>query len=762
MPLGTRGFSEEAAVRLSTQSLARASSRRPWRTVGIWLFVLVLAGFFSGRLLKDATTEEFAITNNPEAQQAADLIEEKLRGPDRAVESFIVSSQTATVDDPAFRAYVERLQGELLALGKDVVEGVTTFYDTEDRSMVAGGDPETARTTVMAAVLAGDVQTAQDHADKLKAAVARAATPGFTTQLFGPASLNDDFLKANEENLANGEKFGIPAALLILIVVFGAVVAALLPILIGIAAIFVAVGLVAVVGQVWNFSFFVTAMISMMGLAVGIDYSLFFVSRYREERQRGKEKLAAIEAAGGTASRAVFFSGMTVVLALMGMLLIPNTIFRSLAGGAIFVVLVAVAASITLLPALLGLLGDHINRLRVHRRPSEGAGKQGGFWDVVTRAVMRRPVVSLLAGVGVLLVPAVFWTQMHTGFAGVTTLPESFESKRAFEALAKDFPGGMSSPVEIVVDAPADDPAVQSGVERLQASLATDPFLGPSQVEVNAARDLTLVSAPLKGDPSSDAAVEAIERVRDDYVPQAFPEGTPGKVVTGGDTAFNKDFFEITSEYMPLVFAFVLGLSFILLTVAFRSVVVPLKAILLNLLSVAAAYGLIVLVFQKGVGNDLFGFQKVEAIEAWLPLFLFSVLFGLSMDYHVFLLSRVREHYDQTGDNTESVAYGLRTTAGIITGAALIMVAVFIGFAQGELVSFQQMGFGLAAAVLIDATIVRSILVPASMKLLGKRNWYLPRWLEWLPKVQVEGPREERPTEPPAQPVPAGAPTGTG
>ncbi|MDQ4070358.1 MAG: MMPL family transporter, partial [Actinomycetota bacterium] len=639
--------------------MARASSRRPWRTVGVWLLMLVAAGVLSGRLMKDATTEEFAITNNPEAAQAADLIEERLRGPDRAVENFIVSSQTATVDDPSFRAYVERLKSELLGLGNSVVLGVITFYDTDEASMVS----RDRHTTVMPAELAGEFQKAADHAPALKAAVARANTPGFTTQLFGPASLNDDFLKANEDNLANGEKFGIPAALIILVVVFGAVVAALLPILIGIAAIFVAVGLVALVGQVWEFSFFVTAMISMMGLAVGIDYSLFFVSRYREERQRGADKLAAIEAAGGTASRAVFFSGMTVVFALMGMLLIPNTIFRSLAGGAIFVVLVAVAASMTLLPALLGLLGDHVNRLRVHRRRTEAGAKRGGFWDAVTRAVMRRPVVSLVAGAGVLLVPAVFWAQMHTGFAGVSTLPESFESKRAFEALAKDFSGGLSSPVEVVIDAPADDSAIRSGVERLQASLGTDPFLGPSRVEVNPARDLTVVSAPLKGDPASDAAVEAIERVRDDYVPQAFPEGTPGKVVTGGDTAFNKDFFEITSEYMPYIFAFVLGLSFILLTVAFRSIVVPIKAILLNLLSVAAAYGLIVLVFQKGIGNELFGFEKVEAIEAWLPLFLFSVLFGLSMDYHVFLLSRIREHYDLTADNTESVAYGLRTTA---------------------------------------------------------------------------------------------------
>ena len=744
-------------MRLSTQTLARASSRHPWRTVGIWVLGLVIAGSFSSRLMKDATTEEFGLTNNPEAAQAADLLEQRLRGPDRAIESFIVSSPSATVDDAEFRDYVERLQAELVALGKDVVLGVNTYYDTEDPSMVS----EDRRTTIMAAELAGEFQKSADHADDLRGAVERARTPGFSTQLFGPSSLNDDFIKASEDNLANGEKYGIPAALIVLVVVFGAVVAALLPILIGIAAIAIAFGLVAVVGQIAPFSFFVTSMISMMGLAVGIDYSLFFVSRYREERHRGLDKLAAIEASGGTAGRAVFFSGMTVVLALVGMLLIPNTIFRSLAGGAIFVVLIAVMASMTLLPALLGLLGDNINRLRIHRRRADAAARSGGFWDVVTRAVMRRPVASLLLGVSVLIVPAVFWTQMHTGFAGVSTLPESFESKKGFEALAKDFSGGLSSPVEVVIDGPADDQAVQAGVQRLQASLDTDPFLGPSQVEVNPARDLTVVSAPLKGDPASDAAVEAIERVRDDYVPEAFPDESTAKVVTGGETAFNKDFFEITSEYMPLIFAFVLGLSFVLLTVAFRSVVVPLKAILLNLLSVAAAYGLIVLVFQKGVGNDLFGFQKVEAIEAWLPLFLFSVLFGLSMDYHVFLLSRVREHYDQTGDNTESVAYGLRTTAGIITGAALIMVAVFGAFAAGELVSFQQMGFGLAAAVLIDATIVRSVLVPASMKLLGTRNWYLPRWLEWLPRVHFEGPQAHRPEDEPAEPVAAGAPTGT-
>jgi len=303
-------------------------------------------------------------------------------------------------------------------------------------------------------------------------------------------------------------------------------------------------------------------------------------------------------------------------------------------------------------------------------------------------------------------------------------------------------------------------------VQRLRALLAADRGFGPSTVEVNEARDLSLVSASVTGDPSGAAAVDAVTRIREDYVPEAFPAATPADVLVGGETAFNKDFFDLTGTYTPIVFGFVLLLSLLLLTVVFRSIVVPVKSILLNLLSVGAAYGILVAVFQKGgpaIGRrlaDLLGFQQVDAIEAWLPLFLFSVLFGLSMDYHVFLLSRIREHYDRTGNNTESVAEGVRTSAGIITGAALIMVAVFGGFAAGRLVSFQQMGFGLAVAVLIDATIIRSVLVPAAMKLLGDWNWYLPSWLGWLPKLTVEAPRPVQvPAEPPAElePVPVSA-----
>ncbi|MBI5290058.1 MAG: MMPL family transporter, partial [Chloroflexi bacterium] len=329
---------------------------------------------------------------------------------------------------------------------------------------------------------------------------------------------------------------------------------------------------------------------------------------------------------------------------------------------------------------------------------------------------------------------------INTGFSGISTLPDSLPAKQAFEILNRDFSGGLIAPAQVVIDGDVSSPQVQQGIDRLNATLAADPEFGETSFEANSEGSLGLIEVPVAGDPNSDQAERAVKRLRDDYVPQAF-NGVPARVLVGGDIAANLDGFAMLATYTPIVFAFVLGLSFILLTVVFRSIVVPIKAVIMNLLSVGAAYGLLVLVTQEGVGADLLGFQQVESIEAWLPLFLFAILFGLSMDYHVFLLSRIREHYDETHDNTESVVFGVRSTGRLITGAALIMVAVFAGFAAGDLVMFQEMGFGAGVAVLIDATIVRSILVPASMKLLGDWNWYLPGWLTWLPDVRVEGRR---------------------
>jgi RND superfamily putative drug exporter len=480
----------------------------------------------------------------------------------------------------------------------------------------------------------------------------------------------------------------------------------------------------------------------MMGLAVGIDYSLFILSRYREERAKGIETDAAIALAGATAGRAVLFSGLTVIIALCGLLIIPHTIFRSLASGAIFVVGVSVVASLTLLPAVLSLLGEKVNKGRIPfiQRAQATSHEQsvGGFWDRVARGVMAKPIISVVLAAGFLIAAAIPFFDINLGASGVSSLPESFVSAQGFEVLESEFGGGQVNPVEVVIDGDVNSPAVQAAIDNLSASADVEAVLSAPTFEANEAGDLGLLSFQLAADPFTDEAVDAVERLREDYIPAAFG-GTDASVYVTGMAAISLDQYNLTDEFTPIVFVFVLGLSFLLLMLVFRSIVVPAKAIVMNLLSVGAAYGLIVLVFQKGFLASTLGFQQVEAIESWLPLFLFAILFGLSMDYHVFLLSRIRERYLETGDNTESVAFGVRSTGRLITGAALIMVVVFGGFALGDLVMMQQMGFGLAVAVFIDATIIRTMLVPASMKLLGNANWYLPSVLNWLPRIGIEG-----------------------
>ena len=460
-------------------------------------------------------------------------------------------------------------------------------------------------------------------------------------------------------------------------------------------------------------------------------------------------------ASGATASRAVLFSGIAFVLAMFGMLLVPDTVLRSLALGAILVGIVSVLAALTLLPAVLSLLGDRVNALRIPvigRRAIASAGSEGRFWSALVRGVMRRPLVSLVAATALLLGLALPVLAIDTGVSGLSTLPDRFPSKQGFDALNRDFPGAWVDPAQIV-DPGRRRPRRRFG-RRSRSSRRASPTRTRSarrRSEESEGGDVVVLSVPVAGDADGPEATSAIRHLRADLIPQAF-----GGVDDDGPRRRNdrreRDYFDIVGSWLPIVFAFVLGLSFILLTVAFRSIVIPAVAIALNLLSVGAAYGLLVLVFQKGVGNELFGFQQVDTVEAWVPLFLFSVLFGLSMDYQVFLLSRIKERYAQTGDTAGAVAFGVGSTARLITGAALIIIAVFGGFAAGDLVMFQQMGFGVAVALLVDATIVRCVLVPASMKLLGERNWYLPSWLNWVPDVHVEGQASAELPKPTASP----------
>jgi uncharacterized membrane protein YdfJ with MMPL/SSD domain len=733
-------------IHVMTEHLAVWSSRRPWLTLAGWALALVAAIAISAAFLGDALSGDEEVTSDTDSRRADELVFERFadergwRGRD-ATEVVVVRSSGATVDEARFERRVQGIAAQLRRAG---ATRVTSFYDTGERRLVSRDRDATWMPVALGRDAEDDIEGV---VDAVEAADGR---DGFDAAITGEFTLDADLSTLAEEDLRNGELgFGLPAALIVLLIVFGSAVAGLIPLLLAIVSIVVALALTALVGQAFPLSVFATNMLTAMGLALGIDYSLFVLSRYREERVQGRDRSDAIAALGATASREVLFSGIALTLAMVGLLLVPSTVMRSVAAGAIVVALVSVAAALTLLPALLGLLGDRINALRIPFFGRGAAREQSPFWSRTVRAVMRRPLTSLVLATGVLLAMAVPVLALRSGEAGVETLADGLPAKQGYLALNAEFPGETSEPVEIVIDGDAGSPAVQTGIDLLSERLASEELLGRAELETSRAGDLTVLTVPVQGDPLGEGAVDAVRELRSEHIPAAFPD--PGvDVLVAGDTAESIDKSDTMSRWLAIVLAFVLGLSFVLLTIAFRSLVVAAKAIAVNLLSVGAAYGLLVLVFQEGIGNELLGLPHVNAIESWVPLFLFGVLFGLSMDYHVFLLSRIRERFRQTGDNNDAIAHGVGSTGRIITGAALIIIAVFSGFARGELVMFQQMGFGVAVALLLDATMVRLVLVPAAMKLLGERNWYLPPWLQWLPEVHVEGaqPRSRANLEP--------------
>jgi uncharacterized membrane protein YdfJ with MMPL/SSD domain len=722
-------------VSISTESLARACALHPWRTVAAWIAAVVLSIGIVAALLGDTLTTEGEVTSQTDSRRAEDLVLEHFppsreSSDQETTEAVIVSFQSGTMD----RERVQALAEELRRLGATNV--VTSADEGQERL-----DSEDGSTTALLVGLGSN----EDSLPDLVEAVNRLdEDPAVEAAMTGELTIDEDFGTLSEEDLQEGELFfGAPAALIVLLLVFGTVVAGVIPLVLALLSIVIALALTAVVGQAFELSVFVTNMIFGMGLALGIDYSLFILSRFREERSQGREKLDAIVTSGATASRAVLFSGAAFVLAMTGLELVPNTIMRSLATGAILVGIVSVAAALTLLPAVISLLGDRVESLRIpYFGRTASAGAESRFWGRIVRAVLQRPVVSLVAAVGLLLAAAVPVLSLESGTAGISTLPDRFESKQGFVLLNREFPGQTTDPVSIVVEGDSASPEVRAAVEAFEAELARRRIFGEATTETSPNGGLIVLTVPVAGDSVSAAAVEAVRDLREDVIPAAFA-GSGAEAFVGGATAEDIDYYDVMDQWLPIVLVFVLGLSFILLTIAFRSIVVPATAIAMNLLSVGAAYGLLVLVFVKGFGNELFGFQQVDIVEAWVPLFLFAVLFGLSMDYQVFLLSRIRERYTQTGSNEDAVSFGVGSTARLITGAALIIIAVFAGFARGDLVMFQQMGFGVAVALLIDATIIRSVVVPATMKLLGRWNWYLPSWLSWLPDVHVEGHEEE-------------------
>jgi RND superfamily putative drug exporter len=744
------------------------SARHRRAIILAWVFIVVLG---LGTCTAVPAKTDIEVEAPGEAGKAFDLFQERFGVKEAEAQEFVVFSHPSlTVDDPEYEETVKGLMAHLRALrvqGTEVVggtrvvsstrivAGTTSHYDIgtprEQSPFVAQN--ETGGDVTFALVgLEGGLEDAVSNIDPVLDAVAEAqeTSDGFEILVGGDASLTKQVSEVVEEDFARASFLEYPIMILILILAFGALVAALVPVALAFAAIVTASGILAVVSQSFALSEIYTHMVLLMGLATGIDYSLFVITRFRRERAVGVSKEEAIRTASGTSGKAVVFAGATVVLAIGGMFLVDNAIFVSLALAAIVVVALAVVISMTLLPALIAMLGDNIDRLSIPFL-GRGTGEGGGVWGFITDRVLARPAIMATVTVVLLLALAGPVFTFNLGFNGVKSYSDDVESKKAVLALEDNFTIGLLQPAWVVVDAgekenvfAADVQASAAELVRLvkEESVTPDSPGNPygvlaEQPDFSDAGDTEVIFIPINADTGEDKAIDAVDHLRDDLIPAAFEDSSAEALVTGA-TASNIDFRDMIYSRTPFVVAFVLGLAFIILLLMFRSIVIPVKAIILNLLSVGAAYGVLVLVFQKGwLLEGVLGFEATGIIESWLPLFLFAILFGLSMDYHMFVLSRIKESYEKGMSNEESVSAGIKATAATITSAAAIMVAVFTIFAFTRNIGLKQFGVGLGVAVLIDATVIRSILLPASMKLLGEWNWYLPSWLEWIPRIKM-------------------------
>ncbi|HVL24665.1 MAG TPA: MMPL family transporter, partial [Thermomicrobiales bacterium] len=728
---------------LSPQRLAARSARHPWLTIVGWVLIAVIVTALGGMTDQKDYTEDF--TSKPDSQVGANLIDEHFGEQKHADETLYFHSDAYTVDDPEFKQVVDGTLANLDGF-KDDLAAVVNYYDAPEspqaQQMVgADGHSLLVHLAFKEDWGAYEGERAGDYRD----AIVSSRAEGFDVYSVGDLS-SAEIGDIAAEDMSKDISIGMPVAAVVLVIVFGALIAAGIPLLLGALTIMAGLGLAQVLGGAVYIDDTATSVMTMIGLAVGIDYALFYLERYREERRHGAPKVDAIERAGATAGKAVLFSGGTVLLALLGLLFMPITIFQGMGIGTALTVVIAVAAALTLLPALVRLIGDWINvprfgimrKLKTQDRTGyaqfEDEQRGKGLWGHVANGVMRRPVLSIVLAGGFMLLCAMPVLTMQLGQSGVESLPDS-DFKRGAQLIAQDFYAGVDDPVRIVLAGDANTPA---DADALVAAVKQDDQYGTASITTSPDNAITVVDVPTVADPYSQDGLDAVGHLKSDIVPSIFGD-REGNVYVAGSPAANMDFNTELNDNLPKVFAFVLGLSFVLLLLAFRSVVVPLMSIVLNLLSVGAAYGVVVAVFQHGWFTDMLGLTQVEVIANWLPVMLFCILFGLSMDYHVFLLSRIREHWDHTGDNEASVAAGVQSTGRIITGAALIMVAVFTAFAMGRLAEMQQMGLGLGIAVLLDATLIRTILVPATMRVLGRANWYMPRALNWLPNMNVEG-----------------------
>jgi len=706
-----------------TGRVARASASRPWLTIGAWAVGLTIAVFAAGSL-GDALVQDDKALIPTESGTADDILNAPNAGgvaqEKPETETIIVTSDAYEFADASFQDAIRATTMALEAIdGVASVEGPTL----DQPNPVSDGGHSALLTATLTRDYPDEVGSALNNA------VDGMGLEGFTVYAYGQASANAAFDGLASESLVRGEMIGIGAAIVILLIVFGAFVAAGLPLLVALVSILAAVGATAVVGRAFDLSFFILNMITMMGLALGIDYSLVIVQRFREELAHGRTVGDAVALAGNTASRAVLFSGATVLVSLAGLLVVPSTIMVSLGSGAMIVAVFAILSALTLLPAVLKLLGGRVNKGKL---PISHPGSEPRVWAAMARAVMRRPAVGAVAGLAVLMALAIPAFSMRLTFPGADALPDDMPFKQANEMLVADFGFGQASTLVVVDNAGSS----VAEVEALAAAIEAEPAFAETGLTWNG--NVAVIETKDVYDAADVRAEQSVKDLRARVIP-AYIDGTDAKAYVTGGQASTIDFTRLITDSAPWVVLIVLGASLVLLLVTFRSLTIAGTAIVLNVLSTGAAYGVLVAVFQFGWAADLLGMPQVDGIAPWLPLFLFAVLFGLSMDYHVFLLSRIKERHAATGDTRDAIAFGLSRTGALITGAAFIMVAVFAGFALGDLAEFNQMGLGLAVAVILDATVVRTLLVPSLMAMLGEANWYLPKWLEWLPHLQVEG-----------------------
>jgi uncharacterized membrane protein YdfJ with MMPL/SSD domain len=696
-----------------------------WKTATFgWLAFVVVAIFLGG-----AIGTKFIDPNAPgpgESGRMDKILDEGFKQP--ANESVFIEHPSLRTTDPVFAAAIKAVTAAISTQG--VVQNIRPPQVSKS-----------GRAALVEFQIRGDADDAADKIDPVLAKVdeTQKAHPDFFIGEFGYASAAKAVQTAAADDLGKAGMLSLPITLAILVVAFGALVAAGIPLLLALTAVFATFGLLALPSQILPVADQAGALVLLIGLAVGVDYTMFYLRREREERAAGRSERAALEAAAATSGRSVLISGLTVMTAMAGMFLTGDKIFASFGVATILVVAVAMLGSLTVLPALLSRLGDNVDRVRIpfvsRLRRDDGEGR---IWGGIVDRVMRRPGPSALLAGGFLVVLALPTLQLRIAQPGPDTFPKSLRAVQTYDRMQEAYPG-EALPAYVVVKAPdVNAPTMRAAIQRLeQRALASGRMYEPITVEVNEAGTVANITVPMKGKGTDSESYASLAVLRDELLPTtvgALPDAEAG--VTGLTASWIDSTNEMKANLPPVV-AFVLVFAFLLMLVAFRSPVIAAKAIMLNLLSVGAAYGVLVLVFQHGVGKDLLGFSSTAGIDPVVPLLLFVILFGLSMDYHVFLLSRIREVVQRGASTEEAVSQGIKSTAGVVTSAAIVMVFVFAVFIALSMLMFKQFGVGLAVAILIDATIVRGVLLPASMKLLGDWNWYLPSWLQWLPRLDV-------------------------